>query len=107
MNLLTIVTILGIILILAFLFYVFFDIRNLLKKKISIEEKEVVNNECPDFFELDNTKEHYCKNTYNLGSGEDFDGSDTVYKDFTKSDEAKCNWARRNHVSWEGLDRLC
>ena len=46
-------------------------------------------------------------NTYNLGSGEDFDGSDTVYKDFTKSDEAKCNWARRNHVSWEGLDRLC
>lgn len=108
MNLLTIVSILSIVIILGFLLFIFFDVQNLIKEKDNTEMEDVKMNQCPDFFEIDETKKDvYCKNTFNLGSGQDFDGSNKIYKDFSKKEEAKCNWARANDVSWDGIDRLC
>ena len=108
MNLLTIVSILSIVIVLGFLLFIFFDVRNLIKKKDYTEMEDVKMNTCPDFFELDDEKKDvYCKNTFNLGSGQDFYGSNKIYKDFSKKEEAKCDWARLHNVSWDGIDRLC
>ena len=106
MNLLTIITILGIVIVLAFLLFIFFDIRNLIKNKTNVEKEDIESNICPDFFVSSGDK---CVNKYKLGDGLDFDpnSEDKKYSHPLDGNENKCLWARNNKVPWDGIDRLC
>jgi len=108
MNLLTVVSILSIVVVLGFLLFIYFDIKKIMKKKIYTEKEDVKMNTCPDFFELDGKrKEIFCKNIYKIGTGNDFNSSVEISKNISKQDEEKCDWARRNSVPWDGIDRMC
>ena len=104
-NLLTIITGLGILIIVCFLGYIIFDIRNLIKNQTGAELADMEANRCPDFFDSSGDN---CINKYKLGDGLNFNPEkEDIYNDPVKGNEEKCLWARRNKVSWDGIDRLC
>ena len=104
MNLLTIITVLGIIVIVFFLGYIILDIRKIIKNQTGAELADMEANRCPDFFISSGDK---CINKYKLGDGSNFNPEEDQYTDPVKGNEEKCLWARRKKVSWDGIDRLC
>ena len=88
------------------------------QNKVKSRHQEEINlNSCPDYWEnvSNNENELKCKpanhlssdSSGNLGifeSGKIQDFSTEPYKD---NPEAKCRWAKKSGVSWEGIEDLC
>ena len=104
----------------ALLIYLLFETYYTIRKQLYDRKNIKYEQLCPDYWEVveqkfdssGNTNSVECKNVHKLGKcakeGRDtFIFEDEIFINPETSDIAKCKWAKRCGVTWQGFDDLC
>jgi hypothetical protein len=82
--------------------------------KVNEEKKAdiIVRAECPDYWLVEGPSK--CRNANKLGKcltkGNDgglMDFNTDYFNNPSTGNYAKCRWAKKCHVSWDGIDQIC
>lgn len=83
-------------------------------KKVSQKKdtNKIIRSECPDYWMVEGPSK--CRNSNKLGKcltngveGGLMDFDTDFFNNPDTGNYAKCRWAKKCHVSWDGVDQIC
>lgn len=99
-----------IIAVLIFLYTIIYYYRQYKKGKPVAEKR--IRAECPDYWSVEGPSR--CRNLKKLGkcltSGPEgglMDFDNDYFNNINTGNYAKCRWAKKCHVAWDGIDQIC
>ena len=99
--------------IFLFLFIIIHYYRQYNTKVNDTKKKEVIiRAECPDYWLVEGPNK--CRNANKLGKcltkgneGGLMDFDNEYFNNTETGNYAKCRWAKKCHVAWDGIDQIC
>ncbi len=99
-----------IITVFIFLYVILYYYRQYKKGK-GVKEK-IIRAECPDYWSVEGPNK--CRNIKKLGKcltsgpeGGIIDFDNDYFNNINTGNYAKCRWAKKCHVAWDGIDQIC
>lgn len=102
--------------IFGFLLFLFIIVHYFRKFRSTVnkvsEEPKRIRSQCPDYWIVEGDKK--CRNVHKLGrcltkgtEGGMMDFDTEYFNNKDTGNYAKCRWAKKCHVAWDGIDHIC
>ncbi len=104
----------SVIYIIAVLIFIYIIIYyyNQYRQAKNTKPDKIIRAECPDYWSVEGPNR--CRNTKKLGkcftSGSEgglMDFDNDYFNNINTGNYAKCRWAKKCHVAWDGIDQIC
>ncbi len=100
----------GIVLFFVIIIYYYKQYASEVKSKVKGDK--IIRAECPDYWLVEGPSK--CRNANKMGlcfkngdNGGLMDFDTDFFKNPQTGNYAKCRWAKKCHVSWDGIDDIC
>ena len=110
MNVEIIIYLVGIFLFIYILFSQYRQYKTQIAKKNN--ETVIIRSECPDYWVVEAPNK--CRNSHRLGKcltngpeGGSMDFTADYFNNDQSGNYAKCRWAKKCNVAWDGIDQVC
>jgi hypothetical protein len=102
-------TVIYVITVFIFIYIIFYYYRQYKKGKVT---EKIIRAECPDYWSVEGPNR--CRNTKKLGKcltqgteGGLMDFDNDYFNNINTGNYAKCRWAKKCRVAWDGIDQIC